>query len=862
VPPNASRARSLLCAAALGAAVIGTTAEARAFVWPNVPDQVARALAGGDVSERRLAAQRIRELPPEIAVRLAQRAMGDPDVEVRLRAAQAATLLRVPRAGDWVVGWLSEGDARLRLAACEVIHAGPTERSIAALGRVLGDPEAHVRLAAASAMAGSMLPVAVSPLLGHLDDPAPEVRAEVARALGRIGDVRAAVPLVGKVQDSVPEVRRVVARALGELGDARAVGALMLALQDVVAEVRVEAVTALGRLGADEATVAIAPLAESDGDVASTAGRGAAAPPGEVRAAALRALGLIGSEAAVKVLVGALAKDDPSAQRSPVRAALVGAGKAAVKPLVAALEGSPSSSTASGAALALGELRAKEGEPAIVRAMQRGALPLRYGLRALTSLGSASALPSVLELLADADAGVRKEAIQAASALLDESGGDGRAVDPATAALRDPATPLDERVELVRLLGKTGAPRARAALRDLAQAKSLPLRLAALDALGGLRGAGSVGAGAAEGADLDAILLGALDDESAEVRLRAAMALARVASPATAPRLLERLAVAAEQDRGALGIALSGAMARVTDAALVERVGAAVAVAPDVARDALLEGLGRAHVAAAGRVLARLAGGTTIDDRRKVAEALAGHPEALAALRALAADADPGVRANATWSLGVVGGKDELPALAALVRDPDAAVAGDAAAALGRVAVRAGSAADASAALCGALADARPYVRANAVAAASLAGVACPGAAPAELLARDGAESVRLAAADALGRVLRAAASPDLAAARKALARCASEERNATVASRCAHPEDGPAGVAPGGALDEVGVFVVPDGRTAPMPRAPFALVRPDGLLRLGTADRRGALLEVAVPRGVIRLAVPAALVR
>ena len=164
---------------------------ARAFVWPNVPEQVARALTSGDVAERRLAAARLAELPPEIARRLVATAMGDPDVEVRLRVAQAAITLRMPKAGDQVIAWLSEGDARLRLAACDVIRASPTDRSVVALGRVLGDPEPHVRLAAAAAMGSSAMPEAVSPLLGHLDDPSPEVREEVARALGRIGDARA-----------------------------------------------------------------------------------------------------------------------------------------------------------------------------------------------------------------------------------------------------------------------------------------------------------------------------------------------------------------------------------------------------------------------------------------------------------------------------------------------------------------------------------------------------------------------------------------------------------------------------------------------------------------------------------------------
>ncbi|NUQ79328.1 MAG: HEAT repeat domain-containing protein, partial [Polyangiaceae bacterium] len=115
----------MIAAIALG----GMSGEAAAFVWPNVPEQIARSLTAGDVTERRLAAQRLGELPPETAIKLILRAMADPDVEVRLRVAQAAQSFRMPKAGDLVIGWLGEGDARLRLAACDVIRAAPTDRS-------------------------------------------------------------------------------------------------------------------------------------------------------------------------------------------------------------------------------------------------------------------------------------------------------------------------------------------------------------------------------------------------------------------------------------------------------------------------------------------------------------------------------------------------------------------------------------------------------------------------------------------------------------------------------------------------------------------------------------------------------------
>lgn len=836
---------------ALGVAL--SVSQSAAFVWPNVPEQIARSLLSGDVSERRLAAQKLSELPRETALKLAAQAMSDADVEVRLKVAQAVIALRMPKAGDLVIGWLSEGDVRLRLAACDVIRAASTDRSVTALGRVLADPDAHVRLSAAAAMGGSGLADAVSPLLGHLDDPTPEVRAEVARALGRIGDARAVVPLIGKVQDSTPEVRKSVARALGELGDLRATSALLLALADNAQDVRVEAVTALGKLRSDEATLAITPLVEGS-DTPDTTGLPVFGPrpqsgagTNEVRNAALRALGRIGSESAVKVLISALAKDDPATRRSPVREALVAAGKPAHSALIAALSASPNQNTAAGAALALGALKASEGKEPIVRGMQRGLVPLKYGLRALADLGDKSALPTVLEILSDADPTVRKEAIRTASSLLDPKTPDGRAVDPASAALSDPRTAADEKLELVELLGRTGSERAAAILLPMVKAKSQPLRLAVLEALGTLHSARP---------DIEKALLDALSDDSGDVRLHAAMALSRSAGNGAASVLLDKLTIAAEQDRGALGIALSGALSRSDQPALADRVQKSLASAPNAARDSLLEGLGRMRLPKAGEALQNLISKGNIDDRRKIAEALAGHPERSAALLKLAEDADAGVRANAVWSLGTIFAKGSILLLIGLLRDPDTAVSGNAAASLGRIAEKHSDPSAVRQALCGALSDARAYVRANALTAMSAANIQCDSISARDLLARDPAESVRLAAADYLGRAIARAGEKADSADKRSLLRCAGEDKNASVAERCARPK------LPPGNTDNLSVFVLGEHGSTPIARASFALVRADGFLRLGIADRRGSVFETGTPSGPVELAVPAPLIR
>ncbi|KYF73321.1 hypothetical protein BE17_46260, partial [Sorangium cellulosum] len=93
----------VLLVVAASAAALAPPRDAAAFLWPNVPEQIARALTSGDVSERRLAATRVGELAPETAIGLIQKGMSDPDVEVRLHLAGAAVRFRMRRAGDLVI---------------------------------------------------------------------------------------------------------------------------------------------------------------------------------------------------------------------------------------------------------------------------------------------------------------------------------------------------------------------------------------------------------------------------------------------------------------------------------------------------------------------------------------------------------------------------------------------------------------------------------------------------------------------------------------------------------------------------------------------------------------------------------------
>lgn len=802
-------------------AVLAATGNAQGFLWPNTAQRVAAALKSNDPAARRRAAERLLELPDETARRLTRDALSDTDVEVRLEAAEAARELRLTGTGSAIVPWLSDRDGRIRLAATQLLEFDPDPTALAVLGRVLGDTDAAVRSGAARAL-GAAGPSAVLPLLGHLDDSDVRVRREVALALARLRDARAVVPLVSKIQDDRPAVRAAVARALGELGDKRAVGALVLALRDDDEGARIAALGALGRL-ADPASV--------PGIVAALDERASTG----VTAAAYEALARIGSPESLNVLVTSLAGarvDQPNAART----ALSIVGHAATAALKDCLAGR-SAERADGCALALGDVGGPDAADAVVAAVRRAAIHPPAALTALAELADPSSVPTILEYLGNADASVRRMAIDALAATLDAANPDGRAAEPIISALERPGIGASERHALTRLLGCAGSPQAVRVLSPYASAgDDLDERLAAIDALAMLSPAGQ-----------DTVLLAALDDDEAAVRLAAGLALASSGSARALAPLMDRLARAAEQDRGAVALALGGPLARGASpssvAGFLERTRGA-------ARDALIEALARAPGRAGSQPLLRLAQ-TTPADRRKLAEALATHPEARGALFGLLRDGDPSVRANAVWALGQVGDASSLVHVTRALLDRDVAVAGNAAGALGLMARRLSL--DVTAALCRSATDKRSYVRANSLAALRVAGVRCPDALVGRLLEDDRSELVRERAA----ALLRDVPLKDRAADRVALERCADEDPSGSVASACvALAETLPTGTS------LLRVYVVPAGEAEPVAEVPFALVRADGLMRLGISDRRGEALEALAPRGIVSLAVPAALAK
>lgn len=815
-----SRWRTPLLLAWLSSALLAA-ASADAAIWPSATRRAERDLSSSDAGKRQAAVASLAELPRAAARRLLRRALDDSDPQVASSALELLLRLETPNVTERVVPWLSGSDKRLRLSAALALAVAPAASATAALSRALADSDAEVRAAAASALGASQSAEAVLPLLGHLDDNVAEVREAVASALGVLGDARAVLPLIGKIEDPRPSVRAAVARALGALRDSRSGSALLLSLRDTDHGVVVAVVRALGTLGEAGAVAPLAALLKG-------------APEPETRRAVLLALGRIASVEAGVALVSELARDEQGRERETVLTALASARGAFTPQLRECLDTALDAGLAEGCALGLADARDTASHARVRAALDRGRISARIGLQVLGRLGDARALSAALERLTAADSETRGAAMDAAEALLSPRDADGRAVEPLARALAARVVSRPERLRLVGLLGRTGSERALSTL--------LPLLQNTTDSY--LAEGAALAVGNVPGRAAGAALLSALDSEQPRVKRAAALSLRGAKNPELLGPLLARFERAGKTDRALLSLALFGSLSRSKDEQELRHALRLLEGARGAERDALLEALATSRQRVVRTALLGLVSSPDVGDRAKLAELLAALPD-VAVLGRLAADGQAQVRRNAVWSLGFSeprAAPEARRALERALRDRDASVVGNAAVALGRL-LRTQPAL-VSSLLCGApLRDARASVREQALRGLALARADCGDHAPAALLARDPRARVRRAAAELLLRL------PSPSGERRLLARCQETDVDAVVAETC-----GGQARADIVATEPATVLIVPGLGGEPTPAAPFALLWPDGSLRLGSADRRGAVHEPRAAQGSIEI--------
>lgn len=758
---------------------------------------------------RQKAAARLLALSSRAAEPLVAKLLADPDAEVRLAVVEPAVTHHIEAESE-VLPWLSEADARLRVAACRVLALGASERAVAPLTRALSDTQAPVRRVAAQALGALRRGDPVPALLGRLDDAQPEVRVEVLRALGRRGDPRATSQVAARARDAAPEVRVAALQAIAWIGDPSARRAVAAALADPAQDVRREAAWTAGKLGVIEATRPLAELARKT-------------EPLEVRRAALMALARIGSADAIASIVVAVRDDDKSA--APAREALLRLPSASATLLADALRRAVSERTAFALADALITMGAREHEPAIIQAVRDGRIGAVASAQLLMRMHAPDALTLLVEKLGDPSPAVRAEAVTGLTASLSRAPS-GLPVDAILGLLEGQSLRPGERARYITALGKTKSPRALSALVTFAKSRVLAERQAAVGALGAI-----------PDGQADAALLDALGDIEPAVREAAAEALAEGGGDLACATLLDRLERGGLGERPLLEAGLAGCLGRAA-AATTRAAGARLSRVQGPTRDAIAEGLGRKGSPDARDALVALAASADVADRRKAAEAL-GAQDAPGTLRTLAGDPDGSVRAAALFALRRSVDGSARATLVAHLADADARAAANAASALGS---RSPSPED-KASLCASLSDARATVRAAVLRALAAGRERCSDAGETErvLLAKDVAPTVRAAAARAVR------ASPSSPADERALAWCMATDPVFSVSRACAEDAAIPAGEEP-----VVVVMVGRDGR--PSASAPFALELADGTVRYGVTDRRGSVAEARAPKGLVRL--------
>jgi HEAT repeat protein len=418
------------------------------------------------------------------------------DAAVRLEAIDLLSDLAFPRgaakaacdlsgAVEPLLGVLRDSEPKMRARAAALLGRLGDPRAVAPLTAVLNDPDPAVGLAAAQALAATAHPKAVDALLATLREsttspprtPKTEHRTPsfdrlcvAIEALGKSRDKRAVDPLLPILAHRDPQVVELTLKALAEIGDPRALDAIKPLMERISwpdRGVRAAAIRAIGRLGGEKAVpLIIAQLTREKGNLPELVG-GICQTLGEAR-----------DPRAVEPLVKVLLTADWKEHRASAAMALARLGAAAVQPLIAQLKGADRA-TRSVLALVLSRI----GEPAagpLLDALRSDDAPTRHGAAwALGQLGEKRATEPLLALLKDPDPEARGGAAWALGELREP-----RALDPLLAMLKDPVA--EPRWGAAEALGKLGDERALDPLLALLKDSEPHVRRAAILALGGI----------------------------------------------------------------------------------------------------------------------------------------------------------------------------------------------------------------------------------------------------------------------------------------------------------------------------------------------------------------------------------------
>jgi cellulose synthase operon protein C len=233
-----------------GAALFALVCAGSGFFWPGAVDRAARDLESRDRSVRTLAVERLAELEDEPSLALLRGVLDDPDPALRQAGARVLVARGDRQGLAVVIDWIATGYATDRAAGLEALRLLPTlpASARAAVERALADPEPNVRLAAIEVLSRAPAEVSPSAVAGRLDDTVPAVRLAAVRLLAEARDPRAALPLIERLADADRQIQREAIAALARLGDPRAEPALLRVIDGGSDDLRMAAVDAVGAL--------------------------------------------------------------------------------------------------------------------------------------------------------------------------------------------------------------------------------------------------------------------------------------------------------------------------------------------------------------------------------------------------------------------------------------------------------------------------------------------------------------------------------------------------------------------------------------------------------------------------------------
>lgn len=811
------------------------SAQRDALLWPNTIASVPQRLKSEVPALRQRALKDLKRLPKSALLRMLPEFLRSENLDVRLAAARACRRVRARNMGQYFVDWLSEPNSELRLAAATHLREFSSPAAGPALIRALRDPEAAIARVVAQALGQLGSPTAVSALLGELSNRNGKVRHAIAQALARIGDVRAVMPLMGLLADPVPEVRRQVASALSVLGDARSVGGLLTLLDDSDSNVRAEAARGLGSMRYSDAVPAIRELLATDTSRL-------------VLQAALGALGQMRTPEALGVLVDQLGSTNQLSDRAI--AVLASAGQDALPSLRQCVLSETQPLIVSACLETLGSIEGDESSALLLQALAAGRGPPAIVLDSLSGVGGQDALPAVLDHLGSDDPIVRKASLRATALLLQRAGRGGTAVEPLLLALKKAAGERNQQLVLLRLLGLTGSHRALGVVQQYAKSTDEGIQTVAAEALGALGLAQS-----------DTILLKLLHSGNHRVAWAAALSLRRAGGPQTVDILLARLTAVPLRQAIFSAIALIGPLSRGATNSQRSLILRTIHTAPGPLVDVLIEGLGLTPGPAGLRLLSQLGASADPAVRAKVAELLAHHMDSAAVLRLLLNDPDDRVRANAVWSMGIVGTAKDIVAIDSRLSDSSWPVSSNAVAASARLRQAIGNTSVGP--WCEILKGDRSHRVANALTALSATKTSCPDGDAQWLLHHHASTQVRSNAAEYLAQL----PGLDSTAHLNSLRHCAEADLDGEVAQRCSQLLRKKMHLKPrriakhftppdslqkphNGARLPLSILIVQPGTQNASPRMAFALRESTGWIRNGWSDRRGSLLAVGLSQG------------